>query len=908
MLDIIIDVSRISPLIAGIFTLLLGFFVLVKNIKSFRNRIFFWFCCLLFFWAFGCYIQSNTLSYDLALKTDYFLYSAAVLFPISLVALVNSFILKTFKRYFYTSAVIGAVLFLSNWFYGFRVGVNLNFGARYVTTPDIGWYVFLVFFSVISSFMLWELYKKMVSSIGAERKNFLNLFWILNILILGGGCYFFLILFKTTSLIDSLLNLFSSLFLTIFSVLMSNAIAKHELMEIKVIINRSAAYILTFIIFVGGYLGLFWAYYLVYRKLEINWVLIVGTSLYVGVGVGLHFHRVQRYLQTSVYKKFLKLHYDFEKVLLRASKQLALSVTTEDVLNNLLSLQDSLDVGVSVAMIRHDHVFDCYQLALSGQVSTEVIEGGHGLGTRRFFARLPESNSLLQVFVEENSSVVLFDSLEEVYRNQLRNYNVQPGSVCLIMKPLNQLQAVFVIGPKLSEEPYNLQDKTLFEIVVNQAVLVFERIEKIDQLAKSQIETEKLNEELGMLNTQLEKKVELEVQARNKAITAAQSLSHKAVMSTLTAGISHEIQNPLTSIKSNVENLNSRLTGQLGEDRYPWTGTLSPDSFIKIVGNDIEKATQIVTQLQAKGYLDAQCSVTDVANPFYDELVIRLEGGVAEYSELVTQMVGEEFKHKQVLEYLQLVSRESVRVVSITNAMLQYGAAKGVGQEAFSKLEGYSAEKSAKLWQELVDQKYMDAFGGLLSRFTPEEPGFSLALSEEFKPQEADIIHILQTLPGAQRSLIDPGLPLEHAIQLKRADMVRLKIVLEMDIVHSVKVFGDQNRLFQVFNILLSNAMEAIEREPEEKLRQIVVKSYEDVQNDAPVLVIAIRDTGCGMDEETLKKARDPFFTTKGTTGGKNAGLGVSILFDIVENHGGHVTIHSEVGVGTTFTLFFPKQ
>jgi signal transduction histidine kinase len=71
-------------------------------------------------------------------------------------------------------------------------------------------------------------------------------------------------------------------------------------------------------------------------------------------------------------------------------------------------------------------------------------------------------------------------------------------------------------------------------------------------------------------------------------------------------------------------------------------------------------------------------------------------------------------------------------------------------------------------------------------------------------------------------------------------------------------------------------------------------------------ICLAVSDTGCGMDEATLKQAAEPFFTTKGI--GKGTGLGLSMIDGLAAQSGGSIRLISEVGKGTTVEIWLPRS
>jgi len=109
-------------------------------------------------------------------------------------------------------------------------------------------------------------------------------------------------------------------------------------------------------------------------------------------------------------------------------------------------------------------------------------------------------------------------------------------------------------------------------------------------------------------------------------------------------------------------------------------------------------------------------------------------------------------------------------------------------------------------------------------------------------------------------------------------------------------------KLNQVFMNILNNAIQAIEEKPEKETEEWILISTLDLPGDK--IQIRIKDTGIGMIEQVKHKIFEPFFTTKSV--GVGTGLGMAIVFKIVEEHFGKIEVESEPGKGAEFILTLP--
>ncbi|PYQ14683.1 MAG: hypothetical protein DMH00_01210 [Acidobacteria bacterium] len=129
---------------------------------------------------------------------------------------------------------------------------------------------------------------------------------------------------------------------------------------------------------------------------------------------------------------------------------------------------------------------------------------------------------------------------------------------------------------------------------------------------------------------------------------------------------------------------------------------------------------------------------------------------------------------------------------------------------------------------------------------------------------------------------------------------------------HSAAILGDPGQVGQIILNLAVNAADSMVEGGELAFRTEVVELTEDQRRrqdgtrSGPFVLLSVSDTGSGIPPEVLPRIFEPFFTTKEC--GKGTGMGLAMVYGIVQNHGGFIEIDTTVGRGTVFRLYFPLQ
>jgi signal transduction histidine kinase len=212
----------------------------------------------------------------------------------------------------------------------------------------------------------------------------------------------------------------------------------------------------------------------------------------------------------------------------------------------------------------------------------------------------------------------------------------------------------------------------------------------------------------------------------------------------------------------------------------------------------------------------------------------------------------------------------------------------------------------------------------LLEEGDQGDPAFRRELLGQIDEQTIRARNIVRSLLDFARDREFKTEPLHLALLVEETlrflkGQVPARVTLATDIPPDLVLHGDKQRLQQVFLNLIKNAVEALEGAGDIRITARRTRATGDsappgqgahflafgrCEGQGEVVDIEIRDNGVGIAPDILPRIFDPFFTTREV--GKGSGLGLFIVFEIIEEHGGCIAVESEPGHGTAFFIRLP--
>jgi signal transduction histidine kinase len=188
-----------------------------------------------------------------------------------------------------------------------------------------------------------------------------------------------------------------------------------------------------------------------------------------------------------------------------------------------------------------------------------------------------------------------------------------------------------------------------------------------------------------------------------------------------------------------------------------------------------------------------------------------------------------------------------------------------------------------------------------LSEDSPEYEDLSLVLKEAQRSRsvvrrlldfsrQGEILHVESDI----NEIISTVLALVHHIAQTSNTEIRIEMWDDLP-----QISIDRNQIQQVFLNLIHNGIQAMPNGGE-----LFIHTQLDQREDGEWIGVIFKDSGEGISKENLEKIFEPFFTTKPS--GEGTGLGLSVSYNIVSEHGGYIDVDSQEGEGATFSVWLP--
>ncbi|MBU1026970.1 MAG: hypothetical protein KKA31_04495 [Candidatus Margulisbacteria bacterium] len=513
MVDSFLFQYSFSYLFGGTVFAILAVFVFLKAPEESLNKVFAFYCFCVAWWSFFSILMINSPTEFWGTFWDRLCLMGVVLIPPTFIHF-NYILLGYMQKYRWfilTNYIVSGFFFIANLTPFFVNHTSPKFGLNYYTDPGPLYLPFVAYFFSLSFFTFFVLFFASRRATGRYKKQVSLLFWAALLGYSMGGNNYNL----SFGIGPAFLAAIGNLGVVAYGLIVAYTITKHRLLDISVIISRFVAEFIAIFILGTIYLFMVWLYWVnVSVRIDIPFIVI---TIIFGILVGQFYQRLRLFFQTTSDKLFLRGKYDYYDTLSEASTRAGEKLSIPSILNILY------DVFYNAVEISNPQVFLPEYFTEPGKVSKRyLIYDKETFKPNKKGGEIGFDDPMVKQLIESRAPIC--DP-----KNPCRELVIP----CLLE---NRLIAIFVLGRKLSEDPYTDEDINLLEGLASQAAIALD-------------------------HTRSYEKIKTDLEAAEKVLARSQRL---ASLGTLIAGVTHEIRNPLTVIRSETE----RLANQARDQEY----------------------------------------------------------------------------------------------------------------------------------------------------------------------------------------------------------------------------------------------------------------------------------------------------------------------------------------------------
>ncbi|MEA3293034.1 MAG: ATP-binding protein [Patescibacteria group bacterium] len=453
----------LTGLINAIASTLLGVFVYLRNRKQINNQLFFLFCLSMAIWSYAYFFWQTSSIEFFALFWCRALMVGAIFIPIFYLHFVLGWIrkIKEKKNYLIFGYLIFSFFFFSNFTSLFVKSVSPKFNFLFWPNPGILFHFFLVLWVFCVIYTIYLLIEALSTSTGVFRSQ---LRYILAGVIIGtgGGVTNYFLWY------DISIPPIGNGTATLYILLVAYAIVKYRFMDIRVVVGKGAVYVFSFgtvIVLASGMIFL-------NNKLALPVSANIAYIVILVVSI-LLFQPVFRFFEKIASKYFYYSFYSSQKVITNLGKKLT-EVLELDKLTSLIAdtLMDTMKLDKAGVLLR-DSETRIYQIQ---KIIGFREENGISLVRDNFLTLYLERNKKSLVY--EELGLAIRDAKTKKEKENLKNLQANmkriEASLCLPLFRKNEIIGMIILGSKISQEPFSIQDIELLNNLSSQASLAIQ--------------------------------------------------------------------------------------------------------------------------------------------------------------------------------------------------------------------------------------------------------------------------------------------------------------------------------------------------------------------------------------------------------------------------------------------------